>query len=82
MDLRLTTLRKPQEALVLVSGTGGKCCHPQGAREAEPAGPGRKEAGGCISVTREHQGKPKGSLGSGVIPQESHNLSDLLFSLL
>lgn len=66
--LTLTTLRKPQEAFVRVSRTGCKHCHPQGARGGdrlsgeEPAGPGRKEAGGCIFATGDHKENHKGAL--------------------
>lgn len=58
--LTLTILRKPQEALVLVSRTGSMLVILRGPEEEtgshgrKPAGPGRKEAGGCIFVTGEH----------------------------
>jgi len=66
--LTLTTLRKPQEAFMLVSRTGSKRCYPQRARGGdrlsweEPAGSGGKEAGGCIFVTRKRKENHKGAL--------------------
>lgn len=86
--LALKDLKKPQEALEFVSGTGGKCWYPQGAKGGnrhsweEPAGLGRKEADGDIFVTRKHKDNPTGSLGTCVILQESRNFSDLLFPQL
>lgn len=66
--LTLTILRKPQEALVLVSRTGSMLVILRGPEEEtgshgrKPAGPGRKEAGGCIFVTGEHKENHKGAL--------------------
>ena len=79
---------RSQEALEFVSGTGGKCWYPQGAKGGnrhsweEPAGLGRKEADGDIFVTRKHKDNPTESLGTCVILQESRNFSDLLFPQL
>lgn len=62
----LKTLRTLQEGFMLFSGTGGICCHPQGARAnrlsgVEPVGPARK-ASRCISFIGEHKENPKGDL--------------------
>lgn len=61
------TLRKRQEDLVLASGTEVECCYLPGARGdrlsyEEPAGPGRKESGRCVSVIEEYKENLKGVL--------------------